>query len=169
MTLVRSFSNRVIYGLIFAMVTMTAPAGKEITSETVNLKDRQHIYKALTEQNLLNKHRQLVHMVHVCNLVIENKTYPVVEVREHVRGAQVPRGVLHVFILDSSLKYVNKINHDISAVPLYCKNNQLYWFGYVMVDGYLPEGNIVTFTEGGKKMKVSAIESNDFPTQKPPQ
>jgi len=169
MSLIKSFLSHFVSTLIFFGVLSMAHAGGEAVNERTPLNERQKIYKTLVEQGLLNKGRQLVRMVHVCNLVIDKKIYPVIEVKENVRGAQVPRGVPHVFILDSSLKYINKIYYDIGATPLYCKDNKLYWFGYLMIDDRLPEGNVVTFTQGGRKMTVSAMESNDFPSQRPPQ
>jgi hypothetical protein len=169
MELIHIVAKRVIFGLVITLLTTMASAGEVATTASVDLNDRQRIYIALSDQNLLDNHRQLVRMVHVCNLIIENNTYPVIQIKEHVRGAKVPRGVQQVLILDSSLKYVNKIAHDITAAPLYCKDNKLYWFGYVMAGDHLPEGNVVTFTNGGKKTNVSAMESNDFPPQVPPQ
>jgi len=168
MSLIQPFLSRFVFVLIFFGLLSMAHAGGG-ANERTPLNERQKIYKMLVEQGLLNKGRQLVRMIHVCNLVIDKKIYPVIEVKENVRGAQVPRGVPHVFILDSSLKYINKIYYDIGATPLYCKDNKLYWFGYLMIDDRLPEGNVVTFTQGGRKMTVSAMESNDFPSQQPPQ
>lgn len=137
--------------------------------EKINLNDRKEIYQPLTAQKLLHKDRQLVRMVHVCNLIIEKRYYPVIEVKEHVRGAQIPRIVLHVLILDSSLNLVNKIYHDSGSGPLYCKDNKLYWHGFLNFDFRLTEDNITTFTEGGKKMVTSNMDINNFPPQKSPQ
>ena len=138
-------------------------------NKLVSLEDRTLIFNALTKQGVLNNYRKLVHLTHVCNLEIDNEIYPVAEAREHVKGAQVPRGVNHVFILNSSLSVINKIPFDGSAFPLYCKNNQLFWYGYLAIDGLLPEGNILTFSKGGKKVVVSEMETNDFPVQQWPQ
>jgi len=158
-----------IFVLSVVLLTITAQTCAQNPTAKIGLNDRQRIYQALLDQKLLYKERQLVRLVHVCNLNYNKKVYPVIEVKEHVRGAQVPRGILTVFILDSSLKYVNKIDYDISASPLYCKSNKLYWYGYVELGGYLPEGNVVTFTNGGKEMSVTNVDINEFPAQVPPQ
>lgn len=133
------------------------------------LNDRKTIYNALVEQVLLDRSRTLVHMVHICNLVINNQHYPVIDIIEHVKGAQVPRAVSHILILDSALKSTKKIYHDGSSRPLYCKDNQLFLLGYLAIDSLEPEGNVLSFSDAGKEVTASEMETNDFPAQIPPQ
>jgi len=33
----------------------------------------------------------------------------------------------------------------------------------------MPEGNVLTFSDAGKKVVISEMETNDFPVQIPPQ
>jgi len=156
----------VCLGLIISFSHIAGP----LAGEPVKLDDRMLIFNALNEQNLIDKDRQLVHLVHLCNLVIDHESYPVVAIKEHMKGAQVPRRIGLVFVLDSSLKLIKEIPFYSPSEPLYCKDNQLFWFGYVTtIDNVLPEGNAITFTEGGKKVVIRYMETNDFPAQIPPQ
>ena len=59
----------------------------------------------------------LAHLVHLCNLVIDDECYPVIDVIEHVKGAQVPRGVPRILVLDASLKFIKKVK------PKSCKRS----------------------------------------------
>lgn len=158
---------RIKYSIITCIclvVSMSLIAGS-LTDKSVELNDRALIFKALTNQKILTKGRKLVHLVHLCNLVIDNKIYPMVDIKEHVKGAQVPRGVNQIILFDSTLKLVKKISYDGASNPLYCKDNQLFLYGEIMIDGLMPEGNILTFSDAGKKVIVSEMADNDFPPQ----
>ena len=136
--------------------------------EKVVLNDRVTLYEALVKQNVFNQHRKLIKFSHLCTLVIENERYPVVDIVEHVKGAQVPRSALQVVVLDASLKVVNKISYH-TAVPLYCHKNQLLWSGLQMIDNLYPEGNVFTFSDKAKKVAVSEMNPNNLPNQNRPQ
>jgi len=153
----------------FCLIIPIIYSASSLAGESVKLDDRILIFNALNKQNLLHKDRQLVHLVHLCNLVIDDEYYPVIDVIEHVKGAQVPRGVAHIFVLDSSLKLTKKIYYDGTSSPLYCKDNRLFLFGFLAIDGLVPEGNVLSFSNAGKKVIVSEMETNDFPAQIPPQ
>jgi hypothetical protein len=153
------------FGLIIPIVYIAS----SLAGEPVKLDDRMLIFNELNKQNLLHKDRQLVHLVHVGNLIIDNEYYPVIDVIEYVKGAQVPRGVAHILVLDSSLKLTKKIYYDGTSSPLYCKDNKLFLYGFLAIDGLVPEGNVLSFSCAGKKVIVSEMEPNDFPVQIPPQ
>lgn len=153
--------------LSLSLILSLLPVADPLAGEPIKLDDRMRIFNALKEQGLLDKDRQLVHLVHLCNLVIDDEYYPVIDVNEYVRGTRRPHGVDRVLVLDSSLQLIKKIKYDDAANPLYCKDNQLFWVGLLSIDDLLPEGNVITFTEGGRKAVVSYMEPNDFPAQIP--
>ncbi len=76
--------------------------------KSVRLNDRMLIFKALKKQGVFNKYRKLVHLSHVCNLVIDSSQYPVINVQEDVKGAQVAHSVNNILILDPSLELIKK-------------------------------------------------------------
>ena len=127
------------------------------------------IFKALKKQGVFNKYRKLVHLSHVCNLVIDSSQYPVINVQEDVKGAQVAHSVNNILILDPSLKLIKKISYDGASGPLYCDDNKLFAYGSIDIDELAAEGNVLSFSNKGKKVVVSAMEANDFPRQSVPQ
>lgn len=147
-----------------SILTLLFP-NTSFSKESISLKDREIIFEALNKQGVIREHRTLVHLTHLCDLVIENKKYPVIDIAEYIKGAQVPRGDLNILVLNSDLNLVKKINYDRSISPLYCVGNKVFLYGDIMVDGLLPEGNILTFSEQGKKVVVSYMNPNDFPKQ----
>ncbi len=146
-----------------------ANANQSISKQQTAINDRLAIYHALKIQNVFNKDRKLVHLTHACNLVIDNTIFHVTNIIEHVVGAQAPRGIARIFVLDSELTLKKQIAYDGVSYPLYCKDNNLYLFGYITIDGLLPEGNVLSFSNEGTNVTVKAIETNDFPSQLPPQ
>lgn len=155
--------------MFFTLIITTSCITNSVTREPINLSDRTLIYNELSKKKIINSGRKLVHLVHLCNLIIDNEFYPVIDMLEHVEGAQVPRGVPHILVLNSSLELKNKIYYDGITRPLYCKNNKLFLFGFLTIDGLDPEGNVLSFSDAGKSVIVSEMETNDFPQQIPPQ
>ena len=154
---------------IVTVILSSLPVYSVADNSIMLANNRKLIFDALNQQQLLHKDRQLVRLVHLCNLIIDNKHYPVIDIKEHVKGAQVPKGIPHIVILDSSLKVTKKIFNSGPTIPLYCKDNQLFLHGYIDIDGGPSEGNVLTFSEGGLQFVVSAMEPNDFPVQDTPQ
>jgi len=159
-----TFTLRCFFIFLFAFY-----AANSFAVKSGSLNDRTLVFNALNKQNVFNKYRQLVHLSHVCTLIINERYFPVIDIKEHVKGAQVPRGVGHILVLDSSLNVMKKLYHDGSSTPLYCKDNKLFLYGYIDIDELAAEGNVLSFSNKGKKVVVSAMESNDFPNQSIPQ
>ncbi|GAA6166528.1 hypothetical protein [Sessilibacter corallicola] len=158
-----------IIALYLGITTLCLSSYGTSSIKPIKLNDRQAIYDSLEKQNILNKHRKLVHITHICNLKIDHNDYPVVNVIEHIPGAQTPRGVNRILILDSELKLKSKVDYDGSVFPLFCENNSLFLHGFITIDGLLPEGNVLTFSDQGTKILVTNIEANNFPLQTYPQ
>jgi len=158
------------YLLKFIILFMSAIcASFSYADKPVKLNDRMLVFNALKKQDVFNKYRKLVHLSHVCNLVIDSSQYPVINVQEDVKGAQVAHSVNNILILDSYLKLVEKISYDGATGPLYCDDNKLFVYGSIDIDGLAPDGNVLSFSNKGKKVVVSGIEANDFPRQSIPQ
>lgn len=126
------------------------------------LHDRTSLINALHQAGALSKERQRVHMSHTCNLEIGGALYPVMDIRELVRGASVPRGINHILVLDPSLIIKQKIEYTTER-PLYCSKNQLFVYGDLMIDGLLPEGNVLTFSAGATQVTISNLDMNRLP------
>jgi len=123
---------------------------------------RLQIYNALQTARVLDPDRQLVHLSYTCTLRVEGHAYPVVDLQELVRGAVEPRGVNRIIILDSTLRPVQKIEY-MTHRPLFCVENRLYVFGNLEIGNMLPEGNVLTFSNRARDVKLSHVEANDYP------
>jgi hypothetical protein len=123
---------------------------------------RSQLYQALVAGKVLDPYRLLVHLSHTCNLRVDGQWLPVVDVQELVKGAVVPRGVNRIIILDSRLKRVREIGYT-GERPLFCRDNRLYVWGDLQIGNTGPEGNVLSFTHGGRGVSVSFLESNDVP------
>ena len=118
--------------------------------------------KTLIEDGILSKDRQTIHVSRVGYLEIDGGRFAVIDVMELVPGATTPRGFNRIVVLDSSQIPVQQIEYTTER-PLYCEGNQLVIFGDLAVDNHLPEGNVLTFTDGGRKVLVSHVDMNNLP------
>ena len=123
---------------------------------------RDSLYRALVAGKVLNPDRQLVHMSHTCSLRVDKQVLPVIDVQELVKGAVTPRGVNRIVILDSTMKVVRSIEYTTER-PLFCQENRLYVWGDLAIGNRGPEGNVLTFTNGGREATVTHVEANDLP------
>ena len=126
------------------------------------LKDRGAVFGALLKSGTLQKDRQLVHLSHVCNLEINGRQFPVVDVMELVPGATTPRGVNRIIVLTDKLVPVQTIDYTTQR-PLFCQKQRLFVFGDLMIGGVLPEGNILSFSDDGRAVDVQQVDVNELP------
>lgn len=152
--------NKILYVMLSILLFSS---NLSFSKEIELLDDREILFEALNRQGAINEGRTLVHFTHLCNLILDKEKYPVVDIVEYVKGAQVPHGVASLLVLDPSLGLVNKIDYDRGVVPLYCSGDRVLSYGFIMIDGLEPEGNVLTFSEQGKKVVVSYMNPNDFP------
>lgn len=123
---------------------------------------RTRVYSALQAGRLLDPDRELVHFSLTCTLRIEGSSYPVVDLREVVKGAATARGVNHIVLFDSTLHPVRTIAYNLER-PLFCVENHLYLLGDLAVGNLQPEGNVLTFSHHGATVAVSHVDANAYP------
>ena len=123
---------------------------------------RATLWKAVAASKLVDPDRTLVHFSHVCTLQIESAYYPVLDLRENVKGAVSPRGYNRVLLLSPKLKLVRAIEY-MQARPLFCRDNKLYLWDSIAIDNLGGEGNVWTFSQGGKTAEASEVDPNDLP------
>ena len=111
--------------------------------------------------------RQVVRVVHVCDVKIGMTDYPVIDLVEQVRGMQVPRGDRRIVILEPNLKLHRVLSYDPPAEPLFCSGATLYLSAPTTVDKLEPDGNALTFARSGS-ISVTMIEPNDYPAPTDP-
>jgi hypothetical protein len=128
------------------------------------LSDRTTILRALSEFGVLSQNKWLVHFSHACTLNIRGKRFPVLDVQERLKDAPEGESVNRIIVMDERLRPVNSINYT-SERPLYCIGNQLVVFGDLLVDGHGAAGNILTFFDFGRELKVSRLSKTDLPGQ----
>lgn len=126
------------------------------------LDDRARIVEALRQSGELDPHRGLAHVSHTCDLLIAGRRYPVVDLRELVRGASTPRGVNRVVVLSPDLVVVQRIAYTQQR-PLFCQGSRLYLWGSLMLNELSPEGNVLDFSDGGRRVGVENVDVNDWP------
>ena len=156
---------RIAYYIIvfasFILIVNTKLPAQTATSPST-FEERTIFFNALLKAGVLDKDRRLVHLSHVCNLQISGKSFPIIDIMESVKGAMTPRGINRIVVLDIALVVVQIINYTIER-PLFCRGNQLFLSGYLMIDGVLPEGNVLTFTHGAQHVEVSKVDPNELP------
>ena len=140
----------------------TAAAAQVSLPETKVLVGRLALLDALWAQRAFTPPRMVVHVAHVCSLVNDGITYPVVDIQELVRGAVVPRGVNSILVLTSELKLLRRIDYATER-PLFCRDNRLYVWGALTIEGVPGEGNEITLGTRGEVTKLAHIEANDVP------
>lgn len=123
---------------------------------------RAQIYSALQTTKVLDANRELVHFSHTCTLRIEGREYPVVDLRELVKGVSTPRGVNRIVIFDSSLHPVQEIDYTTQR-PLFCLDNRLYVYGDLEIGNVQPEGDVLTFTNKARDIKLTHVDANNYP------
>jgi len=123
--------------------------------------DQSILIKKLTETNTINSNRLLVHLSHVCTLSINDQQLPVIDIRELVKGASVPRGVNQILILNSNLELINQIEY-YNHRPLFCKSEKLYIYGDLSIDGLASEGNVISFDANGMVTDLQAVDTNEW-------
>lgn len=126
------------------------------------LDERRRLHAALVAGRILHPDRQLVHLSHVCDLVIGGRRFPVADVRELVPGAVVPRGVNRIVVFDDALKPVRAIEYTTER-PLFCKDQRLYVFGDLAVDGLEPAGDVLVFGDRGRTVATEEVDVDALP------
>lgn len=157
------FTTMVLMALAGCQATMsekTMPTKSDSTAKFA-LSDQAQLKKQLGHAGLLNPDRLLAHLSHVCDLTIAGKRYSVVDLRELVKGANTPRGVNQILILDAHLNSVQKIEYGNSR-PLFCKGNQLFLYGDLTLNDFANPGNRLTFAADGEIENVDWVEANDW-------
>ncbi|AHG88800.1 hypothetical protein J421_1263 [Gemmatirosa kalamazoonensis] len=124
--------------------------------------DRAALHDALRAAGVLDSARQLVHLTHVCDLVIGGARYPVADVMELVRGATTPRGVNRIVVLDGARRPVRTVAYTTER-PLYCVGDRLVVYGDLAVDGVEPSGNVLRFADAGRSVTVEHVDPNALP------
>jgi hypothetical protein len=119
---------------------------------------------ALKNANALQPGRLVAHLSHVCSLEIDGKRYPIIDLRELVRGETTPRGVNAILVLDSNLSLVQRIDYTTER-PLFCVANRLYVWGDLRIFELSAEGNELTFDNEGHVASLQQVEANDVPAR----
>ncbi len=123
---------------------------------------RRSLVLALKNARALHPDRLVAHLSHVCSLQLEGKPYPVIDLRELVRGETTPRGVNAILVLAPDLSLVQRLDYT-SERPLFCVANRLYVWGDLRIFELSAEGNELTFDNEGHVASVQQIEANDVP------
>ncbi|WP_299820728.1 hypothetical protein [uncultured Roseibium sp.] len=154
-----------VYLLAAGLLAGNAAAdGTPSTAETAASfpDERSAIADALLGQGVLVDGRLLTHLSHVCNLTIGEGAYPVLDVRELVRGAVTPRGQSRIVVIDPEFALMQSFEYG-QARPLFCDGNRLFLNGDLAVDNIGPEGNVLEFSAPEAAPSVTSMEANDFP------
>lgn len=110
--------------------------------------DQESFVNLIQSSQINDKDRFLVHLSHTCNLHIDRKAYAVLDMRELVKGAQSPRGVNQIILLNPAHQLINRIEYG-SARPLFCKDDRLYLYDDLIPDGQSESGNVLKFSDQG--------------------
>jgi hypothetical protein len=162
---VKSFTIPNLLSLTFFVTALLATEGCLSRAGPPDLRmNRATLFAVLQTNGVLAKDRQLVHLSYVGSLELEGQSFPVIDIMELVPGASTPRGINGIVILDPFLAPVKEIEYTTER-PLFCRGNQLFVWGDLSIAGILPEGNVLTFTEHGRKIEIGQIDFNKLPTE----
>jgi len=162
-------------GLVWGLALAVACNKPEPARPTVELRPtgaaeldgaRRSLMLALKKANALNPDRLVSHLSHVCSLEIQGKRYPIVDLRELVRGETTPRGVNAILVMDAQLAVVQRIEYT-SQRPLFCVANRLYVSGDLWSIELSTEGNELTFDNAAQLSALQQVEANDVPARPP--
>lgn len=147
-------------GLLCGAALVMSPACAENVVDT-EWPSRPDITQALVDEGILIG-RLVAHLSHTCNLTIDDELFHVIDVRELIPGAMVPRGYSRIVLFDQGMTAVNAIEY-VSQRPLFCEENRLYLLGDLTIDMVNGEGNVLTFGDKGEWIEIDSIEANDWP------
>jgi hypothetical protein len=82
----------------------------------------------------------------------------VIDLREVVPGAVVPRGHNRILVMNEAGKIVSKISYATER-PLSCQGKKLLLQGSLSIDNVMPEGNILSFDNRGHVETVEQIDA----------
>lgn len=123
---------------------------------------RRLLVQAVREAQAINPDRLVVHLSHTCSLELGGRFFPVVELKELVPGAMVPRGVNTILVLSPELAVLQQIDFATER-PLFCVANRLYVWGDLWIDALSAEGNELSFDEQGMLVSARHVEANEVP------
>jgi len=123
---------------------------------------RRSLVLALKKANALHPSRLVAHLSHVCSLELAGKRYPVIDLRELVRGETTPRGVNTILVLDPNLSLVQRFDYTTER-PLFCVADRLYVWGDLRITDLSAEGNELTFDDEGHVSSLQQVDANDVP------
>ena len=123
--------------------------------------ERESLKRVLVENGVVDPEHALVHFSHTCNLVIQGQQYPVIDVRELIKGAMVPRGYSQIVVLNPGYQMVQSIEYTQER-PLFCLGNKLYLYDSLRPSGSAQEGNVLEFSDGGYEMNVLYEDLNEL-------
>jgi hypothetical protein len=108
----------------------------------------------LRRAGVLSPHRTVDSAREVCTLSVDGRPYRVIDLVEHVRGAQSDRGVRRAILIGPARTKVNELPYFPPAAPVSCDGNVLTFSAPVEVDNTEPEGRSVAFEHGGADARV---------------
>jgi hypothetical protein len=150
--------RRLLFGAAAGLVVVLAWASTRSSDERSKLLD------ALARGAVTSRDRELLHLSHTCDLVVDGATLLVLDVREIVPRMAAPRGYNRIVILDAKLNVVQAIPYNEER-PLSCYGNRLLVHGALSVesDNQRTLGNLLRFTRGGRSVHAETIEWNQLP------
>jgi hypothetical protein len=122
---------------------------------------QQQLYVALKAQGVISSETKLILASPVCTLTVGRRLLRVINVVEHVPGAQVPRARNQIVLLDPRLKLVRRLDYADQR-PLACRGPRLFVWGDYGVNNAAPYGNVLEFRANGD-IAVSSVDANDLP------
>ena len=125
----------------FLLLLISIFAAKYALAESSPIEIREKIYNALVEQKYFDKvSRPMAHMVHICNLEVDNKIFGVIQIRKEIEKPD-SRTIL---ITDSSLQVVSEIAVT-NQRPMLCSENRILWYGYFDLSEAKKDINVFSF------------------------
>ncbi|THB69577.1 MAG: hypothetical protein D6B27_00385 [Gammaproteobacteria bacterium] len=171
MFMIRQISQNLFYVIVLALVFSLGKISIAADKQKPSLLDNSYkevIYKALVEQKVFDDMgRTLANISHVCNLIIDDKKFPVIDVVVIFSTGNTLKWSPFMVILDENLKVLQKIP-TLGEHPVYCYGNVLFTDGSpssLSIDGHstFPEGNAILISNMGKDIAVIRFAPEQYP------
>ena len=143
--------------LVSSACSKACPVPKECPPDLAS--GRSALEALVRDAGVRDPNRRVVHLSHVCSLLVESTVYPVVDLQELVKGATTPRGVNSILIFDANGKLRRRLEYT-NERPLFCAGPKLYVWGDLRVEGVLGEGNELELSEGGQRLSLRQVDVN---------
>lgn len=120
--------------------------------------DRARLLSMLQRQGVVHPARRVSHLSYVCALNVQGRSMAVLDLREIISGAAVPKGYNRILVVDSNGRVATGISYATER-PLVCRGRRLLVQGSLAMDNLGPGGNVLVFDHRGRPVRTEQVDA----------